>query len=327
MNTIDRRTGTSRLADRLPVFNATEVSARLGKTELKTALREAFAALARGEAVQPAQTLALLPGHAGDYILYSAALSEPALFGVKISPYLTARAKAGLSPVTAYTILFSSLTGEPVTICDSLALTTQRTAATTSLAIDLMAPARTDTLAVIGSGPVALAHLDYELASRDWQRVLVFSPRLDADASRKADLLARFPQAAVVTTAQQAVEDADVAMLCTSSGTKVIESEWLRPDAIVTSISTNVARAHEIDPATLSSYAVLCDYRATTPLQAGEMVIAAEAHGWSLDRVVADLPELAAGRISAPSDGRRFFRSIGLGLVDVVAARLVMNGA
>ena len=56
------------------------------------------------------------------------------------------------------------------------------------------------------------------------------------------------------------------------------------------------------------------------------MVIAAETHGWSPERVVADLPELASGQVVPPAGGRRFFRSIGLGLEDVVAAGLVMKG-
>lgn len=64
--------------------------------------------------------------------------------------------RTGLSPVTAYTLLLSASTVEPVLLVDSLARTTARTAATTALAVDLSAP-DAHKLAVIGAGQVAIA--------------------------------------------------------------------------------------------------------------------------------------------------------------------------
>ena len=45
---------------------------------------------------------------------------------------------------------------------------------------------------------------------------------------------------------------ADVVMLCTSAGRPVIDVTALKPGAVVTSISTNVPNAHEVDPAARS---------------------------------------------------------------------------
>lgn len=84
-------------------------------------------------------------------------------------------------------------------------------------------------------------------------------------------------------------------MLCTSSGTPVLDATVVAPDALVTSISTNAAEAHEIAPAFLASAQVYCDYRETTPASAGEMVLAARDHGWSADQLRGDLAGLAAG--------------------------------
>ena len=89
---------------------------------------------------------------------------------------------------------------------------------------------------------------------------------------------------------------------------------------LVTSISTNVARAHEIPPDALARMNVYCDDRSTTPLIAGEMVLASE-NGWSRDDIRGDLGELACGKAQAPSPDRpSFFRSMGLGIEDVKMA-------
>jgi len=117
------------------------------------------------------------------------------------------------------------------------------------------------------------------------------------------------------------VKDADVVMLCTSSGTPVLAERALTRPALITSISTNVANAHEIAPAWLPEMDVYCDYRATTPASAGEMRLAAQHHGWSVERLKGDLPSLVCATCDKPTYQRHaFFRSIGLGLEDVAIA-------
>ncbi|MBY4859035.1 ornithine cyclodeaminase family protein, partial [Burkholderia contaminans] len=129
------------------------------------------------------------------------------------------------------------------------------------------------------------------------------------------------PRAGAAASVEACVRDADVVMLCTSSGTPVLGDGMLTRPALVTSISTNVARAHEIPPAWLPDMDVYCDYRHTTPASAGEMQIAAAEHGWDAARIAGDLPALVAGTCPAPSYARHaFFRSIGLGLEDIAIA-------
>jgi L-arginine dehydrogenase len=136
------------------------------------------------------------------------------------------------------------------------------------------------------------------------------------------------PQVTFASSAEGAAEGADVVMLCTSSGTPVVDAAVIGTGTLVTSISTNVARAHEIDPAFLSAADVYCDYRQTTPTTAGEMQIAAQEHGWSADRVQGDLPGLAIAQCPTPSGTRPiFFRSIGLGLEDIAVAHALFRAA
>ena len=116
-------------------------------------------------------------------------------------------------------------------------------------------------------------------------------------------------------------------MLCTSSGTPVLDILDTSPTALITSISTNKPRAHEIPPAALPALAVYCDFRETAPRSAGEMVLAEEQALWSRREIVADLPELLAGEASPTFEGRRFFRSIGLGIEDAAVAVALLHAA
>jgi len=298
------------------VINQAQARELLAQVDVPQILRTLFRALAAGHAVQPAQQLVAFPHGAGDFINYLGVLAEEGVYGVKTSPYIV-REQGPL--VTAWTLLMSMQTGEPLLLCDAAELTTARTAATTALAVEALAPQTARRLAIIGSGKVAQAHLHYVKNLRDWQIISVFSPSLataNTDAIKRLD-----PRLSVADSCDAAVADADVILLCTSSAGPVIDPSCLSKPALITSISTNAPRAHEVPPQSLNAMQVFCDYRQTTPGSAGEMLIAAEQHGWDKNAIVGDLPELLSEQVQRPAYDRHvFFRSIGLGLEDIALA-------
>ncbi|VEF08956.1 ornithine cyclodeaminase [Pseudomonas fluorescens] len=295
----------------------------LTRIDVPQILRKLFRDLAAGNAVQPAQQLVEFPQGAGDFINYLGVLAEDGVYGVKTSPYIV-REQGAL--VTAWTLLMSMRTGQPLLLCDAGELTTARTAATTAVAVDALAPVNARRLAIIGSGKVAQAHLHYVKSLRDWRSISMYSPSLSADAQTQALLKAITPNLKITDSRETALADADVIMLCTSSAGPVIDPVELSKPALITSISTNAPRAHEVPPASLNNMQVFCDYRLTTPGSAGEMLIAAEQHGWSQDSIVGDLADLLSEKVQRPGYDRHvFFRSIGLGLEDIALANAVYH--
>ncbi|VVM62695.1 ornithine cyclodeaminase family protein [Pseudomonas fluorescens] len=293
----------------------------LAQVDVPQILRNMFRDLASGQAVQPAQQLVEFPQGAGDFINYLGVLAEDGVYGIKTSPYIV-REQGPL--VTAWTLLMSTQTGQPLLLCDAGELTIARTAATTAVAVDALAPLTANRLAIIGSGKVAQAHLHYVKGLRDWQSISLYAPNLSDDAETVSLLKNIEPRLNILDSREAAVEDADVIMLCTSSPGPVIDPSHLSKPALITSISTNAPRAHEVPPQSLNDMQVFCDYRLTTPGSAGEMLIAGEQHGWDKGAIVGDLPDLISGKIQRPDyDQHVFFRSIGLGLEDIALANAI----
>ena len=301
------------------VIHQAQARELLGKVDVPQILRKLFQDLAAGQAVQPAQQLVEFPHAAGDFINYLGVLAEDGVYGVKTSPYIVGE-QGPL--VTAWTLLMSMQTGQPLLLCDAAELTTARTAATTALAVEELAPLSARRLAIIGSGKVAQAHLHYIKQLRDWQHISLFSPSLaHASAEAIAHLKNQDPRVVIADSCEAAVDDADVILLCTSSAGPVLDPARLSKPALITSISTNAPRAHEVPPHSLNAMQVFCDYRQTTPGAAGDMLIAAEQHGWDPRAIVGDLPELLSEWVQPPTYDRHvFFRSIGLGLEDIALA-------
>lgn len=299
------------------VLSEQDIVELLPKLDIVSVLKRMFRSLAENTAIQPPQTITLFPDDAGDFITYQGVLAEERVFGAKLSPYIPGNGKA---LVTAWTVLMSMETGAPVLLCDAKRLTTERTAATSVIAADVLAPTDASILTIVGSGPVALAHLKYAETIRAWKTIRIASPNIGKhpDIPKHSVSGCRVDK---FTDPNEAIQNADVIMLCTSSGKPVIDAARLSSRAIVTSISTNVADAHEIDPDALKDLDVYCDYRATTPQSAGEMKLATASGSWDPKTLRGDLPELLSGTAQDPSRERpAFFRSIGLGLEDIAAA-------
>lgn len=305
------------------VIDQAQAHQLLARIDVPQILRKLFRDLAAGNAVQPTQQVVEFPQGAGDFINYLGVLAEDGVYGVKTSPYIV-REQGAL--VTAWTLLMSMKTGQPLLLCDAGELTTARTAATTAVAVDALAPLDAQRLAIIGSGKVAQAHLHYAKALRDWQSISLYSPSLLEDAETQTVLKSIAPSLKIADSRETAISNADVIMLCTSSAGPVIDPAQLHKPALITSISTNAPRAHEVPPQSLNDMQVFCDYRLTTPGSAGEMLIAAEQHGWSKDSIVGDLADLLSEKVQRPDYQRHvFFRSIGLGLEDIALANAVIT--
>ena len=298
----------------LHVLDESRVAELVSQLDVVAVMRRLFADFAAGGVTQPLQTLTLLPGDstAGDFITYPAAISNPPVFGAKLSPYMP---QATGAKVTAWTLLMSSTDGRPLMVCDAMGLTIERTAATTALAVDLLAPAAAGKLAVIGTGPVGIAHMRHTAGLRNWSEIACWSP---SSAVRADAIMATYPLCKVASTLDEAVEGATVVLLCTSSALPVLDPRSLPDCRLVTSISTNAPNAHEIPPESLAELDVYCDYAKTTPSAAAEMRLAQEL-GWSSAAILGDLPALVAGRAERPAR-RAFFRSIGLGCEDIAMA-------
>lgn len=295
----------------------------LPQVDVLSTVEAMFGALGRGEAVQPKQVQTLFPGDKGDFINYTGVWMSAGVYGVKTSPFIVQ--DKGYT-VTAWTLLMSTRTGNPLLLVDSSRLTLERTAATTAVAVKYLARKDARHLAVIGTGAQALAHIRYVFGIRDWESIRVWSLNSHELTDEKREEFKSAAQGLLefVSSKAEALQNADVILLCTSAASAVIEAKDIEGSPLITSISTNAPGAHEVDPATLAQMDVYCDCTATTATVAGEMKLAAEAGTWNSEMVKGDLGALVNKACELPAyDKPVFFRSIGQGLEDVAVALAV----
>jgi ornithine cyclodeaminase/alanine dehydrogenase-like protein (mu-crystallin family) len=248
-----------------------------------------------------------------------------ALKAVCIMPGNPAR---GLDAHQGLVTLFDGETGVPTAILDASAITAVRTAAVTAVATGALARPDAATLAVLGAGTQARAHLRALAGVRAFERVWVYAPT----AAHAEDVAAEAGTAGVTVaaSARDALRDADVVVTVTSAREPVLRREWLKPGAHLNAVGASSPTMREIDTATVAASALFCDSRESLQNEAGEFRLAVtEGLITGVEHVRAELGEVLAGTAAGRRDAGELtmFRSLGLAVEDLAAAQCAVATA
>ena len=124
-------------------------------------------------------------------------------------------------------------------------------------------------LTIIGAGVQGHAHLDLVPLVRDIDEIRIVS----SGGEQAAVLAARDVRARVVEEAEDAVRGADIVCLCTTSGSSVIEDDWVGTGTHVTSVGY-FPPLGELPPALAARAELIVETRAAfepTPVGCGEL--------------------------------------------------------
>jgi ornithine cyclodeaminase/alanine dehydrogenase-like protein (mu-crystallin family) len=271
------------------------------------AMARALAAFSSGQVTQPVRTIIGIPAHSAFYGVMPVA--DDTMLGAKlvtVYPRSVPTHKAVIQ-------LFDATTGTPLAVLDGRLITEMRTAAVTAVATERLAPPNPRTLAILGSGVQARAHVAALRTILQFQHTRVWSRNAE-HARRLADEVG-----GQATSAEEAVRGADVVVTVTHSPTPVLRGEWLAERVLVNAVGAVGRTTRELDDACLSG-AVIVDSRAAAEQEAGDVLLAGAT-------IYAELGEIVAGTRPAPSAGRIVFKSLGLAIEDMAAARLVYDAA
>ena len=223
----------------LLVLSTADVHRLLPVDATIAAMRDALLALARGEVHQPLRTVVRPPGAEGLLGLMPAfrAGAEPAL-GVKVVAVYPGNPARGRDAHQGAVLLLDGTTGEPLALANASAVTAVRTAAVTAVATDALARPDATTLAIIGTGVQAQAHLPAIAAVRRLTGIRVAGRSLES--ARRFALSQAVPVEACATV-EEAVSGADIVVTVTSSAEPVLSHDWLAPGAHVNAVGSSVA--------------------------------------------------------------------------------------
>jgi ornithine cyclodeaminase/alanine dehydrogenase-like protein (mu-crystallin family) len=312
------------------IVNQAEVARLLPMEACMEAMAEALRSVSRDESVLPLRQVIMLPDRKGAFAAMPAYLGSPAAIGLKSITVFPGNHGTELDSHQGAVLLFETKRGSLLAVMDASSITAIRTAAVSGVATRLLARADAGDLALLGTGVQALTHLEAMAHARRLRRVRAWSrspERVRAFAKRAGRSLGLEVEAA--GSAQEAVQGADLVCTVTSSREPVLKGEWLAPGAHVNAVGASLATARELDTAAVARAGFFVDRRESALNEAGDFLIPRREGAIDDRHIRGELGELLLGSCRGRQSESEVtvFKSLGLAVEDVAAARLIYDNA
>lgn len=211
------------------ILTRAEIEKLLDPHELLIALEEGFKALSANQLNIPPRNQAIAPK---GVLVGMPAYMPNQFMSVKLVSVFHENHKQNIPDHQATITLFDSETGTPIAFMDGETITALRTAAGAILSIKMLARKNIKTIAIIGAGVLGKSHLRMIGTLSGIKKIWIASRNI----SEAQAVAARASNAETADSVRQAVSNADVVCLCTSSFEPVIKAEWLKEGTHITSV-------------------------------------------------------------------------------------------
>ena len=278
---------------------------------LIAAMESALAAFSLGRVLQPVRNMLTIE-EGKRYFGIMPAVAEDAM-GVKLVSFYPGNASTEVPTHLAMVLLFRPDTGEPLAVMDGRLITEMRTAAVSAAATNRLAAPDCRVLALLGSGVQARAHLEALMLVRRFEEVRVWS-RTTQHAERFAEQHKARPM-----PVESAVRGADVIVTATNTLEPILKGAWLKPGAHVNAVGSPRPGWRELDDRAMANTLVV-DSREAVLKESGDVIL-------SKAEIYAEIGEIFAGIKEAPRSTTTIFKSVGIAIEDVAAAKLVYDAA
>ncbi|MFE9402178.1 ornithine cyclodeaminase family protein [Streptomyces sp. NPDC006530] len=297
-------------------------------------MREAFTALGSDQVQQPLRKVLRMPGNRA-FAVMPAQVSDPAAvtttaFGVKTITVTPQNSERGLEVHNGLVLVFEPETGVPAAAVEAGSVTAIRTAAASAVATDLLAVPEAGTVAVLGTGVQARAHIEAMAAVRPVHTVRVWGRRPDR-AKALADWAAG--RLGVEASAHEQIEEATLGaeIICTTTASTepVLFAAAVSPGAHINAVGASFPHARELDDAVVEGASVFVDRRESALNESGDLLAPLHAGRIGEDHIKGEIGELLVGRSTGRTspDEITLFESLGLAVQDVVSAMHVWERA
>ena len=316
------------------VLSAKDVERLLPMRECINVMRDALAALARGEALVPLRMVMRMPDASGFLGVMPGYIApngrDGGALGMKAVSVFPGNAKRDIDTHQGAVLLFEADTGRLSALMDGATITAIRTAAVSGVATDVLARKDAAELAILGAGVQARTHLEAIAAVRPLGRARIWS-RNPEHARALVDEQRRHFQFPLETapTAEAAVRRADIVATVTASPEPILQRPWLKDGAHINAVGSSIPTAREIDSATMAAARLFVDRRESALNEAGDVLIPMREGAFGADHIEAELGEV----LIAKNKGRQspteltLFKSLGLSVEDVASAAYIAKRA
>jgi len=269
----------------------------------------------------------------GGTLLMAAESRERAGVGAKLVSVAARNRASGLPTIQGLAAWLDYATRQPLLVADATAVTALRTGALSGIATRALAPPEASVLAMIGAGGQALTLIEACAAVRPIKRVQLASLHRASAEELCGRLGAALPYLAVSVCAnvREAVQDAAIVCLATTSGTVLVERHDVRFDVHINAVGAYRPDMRELGASVLAAADLVSSDDPHGALgEAGDLIDAVASGALDAGSIV-DLGALDGRYDRSRRRGITVFKSVGtasadLALLDLLHQRAAADG-
>ncbi|OGS59986.1 MAG: hypothetical protein A3K59_05110 [Euryarchaeota archaeon RBG_19FT_COMBO_69_17] len=308
-----------------------EIRTLIGPGEALAAVREAFAKLARGEAVLPGVIGFDIPEHRAEVHVKGAYLKGAPYYSIKEAAGSWDNPAKGLPIGSGLVLVFDARTTFlKAVLFDNGYLTDLRTGAAGGLAADVLARRLVGRVGIVGVGCQGRYQLEALLQVRTPERVVACARDEVKVAAYCREMEAKHGVRVIpAKTVEQAVRGSDVVITATPAKAPLVRADWIGPGAHVTAVGSDGPEKQELDVGVLAKADKLVADHLEQCARLGEIHHALDAGAIARADVYAELGEIAAGlKPGRTSDEEITVADLtGVGVQDAAVANVVADAA
>lgn len=316
------------------VLSAKSLCKCLQMKETIEATKRAFEAFSAGWVEAPHRTRLGVAPHNGEILFMSAYLEDETseVLGVKVVSMFPRNIQKGTPTINAAVLVLEPDTGRAVAILDGTILTAMRTGAASGVATDLLSRHDSRVAAIFGAGVQARTQLQAICTVRAIETVWMYDPNSTQVQTFIEDMAGKGPipkdlQAA--SSPKQASHEADVICTATTSMTPVFCDADIKEGVHINGVGSYTPKMQEIPADTVARALVVVDSMDAALAEAGDLIEPIQQGIIHREHIHAELGQIVLGTKEGRTDPKQvtLFKSVGLAVQDIVAARLALQNA
>lgn len=288
----------------------------------------AFKIYSNGESTVPLRTNINISKYEGQSLFMPAYVEALNAIGIKIVSVFPQNSSKNLPVCPAEMLLIDGETGIIKAIIDGTYLTQIRTGAASGVATEILSNKDSKIGALIGTGGQAFHQLEAMLEARpNLDEVRIFSrdtEKVSSFIASSTPKLSRFKANILgVNTSDDAIKDADLITLITTSKVPVINGDLVKKGAHINGVGSYTKEMHEIDEKTLvKASKIYVDSFTATLEEAGDLITPLNKNIISKNNITGEIGSLLLSNIPGreSDDEITIFKTVGMAVMDVVAA-------
>ncbi len=265
----------------------------------------------------------------GGTLLMAAESQQRGGVGAKLVSVAPGNRAAGLSTIQGLASWLDYTTRRPLMVADATAITALRTGALSGAATQALAPSEASVLAMVGTGGQALTLVEACAAVRPVEHVLLASLHRASAEELRGRLRALQPEldVRVCDSVSEAVREAAIVCLATTSVTALLEASDVRPGVHINAVGAYRPDMAELGVSVLAAAELVCSDDPHGALREAGDLIEAMTSGAISEGSLIDLGALDGHYDLGRRSGITIFKSVGTASADLALLDLLWQRA